>query len=109
MKKWKAKGHRGSWFAELDGESLPCVHKHWMVGLTHNDPQVKPGDPQSDQLVAAIVQARRVILTNDNPHVAERGTGFTRTGYVAEYGVDEIEFDSAGLRFRFVSRLRELA
>ena len=29
METKKAKGSRGSWFAVVDGETLPCVHEYW--------------------------------------------------------------------------------
>lgn len=108
MAKSKATGHHGSWFALVDGEKLPCVHKHWWAGQRYNDSQVRPGSPKSDELVAAILEKKRVVLTSDDPYAADRGTGFIRTGYIAEYAVDDVEFDSAGLRFRFVARLKDL-
>jgi hypothetical protein len=41
MRRAKAKGHRGSWFAEVDGELLPCVHQHWRRGFYYDDPYVE--------------------------------------------------------------------
>ena len=109
MTKSKATGKRGSWFADVDGQSLPCVHKHWWKGGRYDDPQIMPGSPKDEELVAAIQQHGRVVLTNDSPYDAGEGkTGFTRTGYIAVYSVDDITFDQKGLRFRFVSRLKEL-
>lgn len=109
MAKTKAKGRRGSWFADVEGESLPCVHKFWWKADRYNDPNVKPGSAKDEELVAAIKAAGRVVLTNDTPYEADGKTGFTRTGYIAVYSVDDVIFDHDGLRFRFVARLQELA
>lgn len=109
MTKKKATGKRGSWFADVDGESLPCVHKHWWKGGRYDDPQVKPGSPKDEELVTAIEQLGRVVLTDDTPYDAGEGkTGFTRVGYIAVYSVADIVFDESGLRFRFLSRLQDL-
>lgn len=44
----RAKGQRGSWFATVEGKVLPCVHKHWVKGLSHHDPFARhEGENQS--------------------------------------------------------------
>jgi hypothetical protein len=111
MDKRRAIGFRGSWFAEVDGEILPCVHQHWWAaGGRYDDPGLQPGAPKSDELAIAILAKKRVILTTDVASVDDEGNvvGFQRTGYVAVYSVAGIEFDKAGLRFKFVKRLFEL-
>ena len=111
VEKKKAIGFRGSWFADVDGESLPCVHKHWWAsGGRYDDPGLQPGMPKGDELAAAIAAKKRVILTNDMASFDDDGKviGFDRTGYIAIYSVDGIEYDEAGLRFKFVKRLDDL-
>jgi len=111
VEKKKAIGFRGSWFADVDGETLPCVHKHWWApGGRYDDPGLQPGMPKGDELVASIAAEKRVILTSDEASLDDDGkvVGFRRTGYIAVYSVDGIEFDAAGLRFKFLKRLCEL-
>lgn len=110
MQKAKAAGARGSWFAEVDGERLPCVHKYWWKNGRYDDTGLRAG-PKADELVDAIRSRKRVILTDDIPEHDSQGrlTGFTRNGYIAVYSVDEVDFDDSGLRFRFIKRLLDLA
>jgi len=86
----KVVGKRGSWFARAGKEDLPCVHKEWFKsGNPHNyyyDEGAKPGEKKWDELIDAIKQKKRVILTNDR---WENGN-FERTGYIAIYDVDSI-------------------
>ena len=105
----RAVGSRGSWFAKVGGERLPCDHKYWWPsGDQYNDTGLKP-NAQADELVAAIRSLKKVILTSDTPVRATDGTlAFERTGYIAIYAVEDIEYDGSGLRLRFVSRLEGL-
>lgn len=107
----KAVGSRGSWFASVDGEQLPCVHRHWMKGMYHADPGYVEGESQWPALVSAIRAKKRVILTNDEAFpVSENkhGMGFTRTGYIAVFAVENIEADEGSLRFKLVERICDL-
>lgn len=115
----KAKGSIGSWFATVEGESLPCVHKHWTKGIwpLHHDPFQRHGaDTQAkiDELVDAILRLKRVILTDDVPKFGKNDevVGFDRKrkgGYIAIYAVEDVTYSqSDGLRFRLTDRIREL-
>jgi hypothetical protein len=106
----KAVGERGSWFARVDGERLPCVHEQWWkkeVGQLYHDQLVRPGERQCEEFVAAIRAQRRVVLTRSkHRHGADQAA--ERDGYIAVFEVDDIEFDDDGLRFRFTKRIDEL-
>ncbi|WP_196814786.1 hypothetical protein [Mesorhizobium sp. L103C131B0] len=110
----KAKGHRGSWFATVDGEDLPCVHKHWVKGLLHHDRFQRHGygnSPQILELAQAVQSGKRVILTDDKPLFDGSGNliGFERKGYIAIYEVDDVTYiPEEGLKFRLVKRIRNL-
>ena len=106
----KAIGSRGSWFALVDDERLPCIHKYWWTKGRYNDTGLR-SCLQADELVDAIREKQRVILTTGNPVRDENGQiiRFERTGYVAIFSVDSIEFDECGLRFKFLKRLDDLA
>ena len=103
--KLKATGTRGSWFAKVNSESLPCAHQHWREGLRYCDPNLKPGKPYWDRFVRAIADGGRVILTKGD-HLG--GTKFRRTGCIAIWSVKTVEFSDAGLTFDLVDRLDEL-
>ena len=66
MAEKKASGVRGDWFAKVDGERLPCVHKFWWEKGTYNDTKLK-SSPKADELFEAIKELKRVILTDDTP------------------------------------------
>lgn len=104
----KATGSRGSWFATVDGELLPCVHEYWWVkgdtSRRYNDYLLKPSQHNND-FVARIKDKRQVILTSDKPNSADNPVPFVRTGYIAIWTIEDVEFDENGLRFRFVDKV----
>lgn len=114
MKK-KATGQRGSWFAQVDGELLPCVHKHWQKGLAHHDPferhEGQAKEAKIQELVDAVRHQSRVIMTEDKPtyDAQRRVVAFQRTSYVAVYRVEDVTYTpDDGLRFRLAERLIDL-
>lgn len=108
--KRKAIGQRGSWFAEVDEESLPCVHDFWVKrtpeGLFYIDPNYEQDIPKWRQFIDAIQEKKRVILTNDT--VIDGGLGSERKGYIAVFGIEDIVIEGQTLKFRFVERLIDL-
>lgn len=117
MKLSKAFGQRGSWFATVDGDRLPCVHQYWVKGLLHHDRfrrhDGRDGEGEKiRELVDAIQAGKRVVLTSDEPQLDAAGEvrGFKRTGYIAVYRVEDVTYSaSEGLRFRLAERLKDLA
>ena len=105
----KAIGKRASWFAEVESEELPCVHKHWWVPdrtkREYFDPGLLPS-PFNDDFADRIRKANKVILTSDDRN--ERTGTFTRTGYIAVWTVADVEFSDAGLKFKFVDKICDL-
>src|SRR5487761_1994164 len=102
MMKLKATGARGSWFAIVDGEQLPCVHNYWWVKpASYHDKDLKLDDPKAGPFFDEISSKKRVILTTGNPSFDPSGivSGFERTGYVAVYAIDNVVFDKLGLKF----------
>lgn len=110
----KATGQRGSWFAKVEGELLPCVHKHWLKGMEHHDPFRRHEGQDTakiDELVAAIRERGKVILTDDEPTFDTTGEviGFKRTRYIGVFQVSDVRYDEQdGLRFRLSKRLFDL-
>lgn len=101
----KAVGERGSWFAEVNGERLPCFHRYWVKGAYHHS-RGGDGSPQHRALVAAIRADPRIVLTSDR--VGGDGSSFERTGYIAVFRIANIEADDHEIRFDLIERLAEL-
>jgi len=102
----RARGERGSWFANVDGERLPCVHKYWVTGLHHCAKRASMNDPKHVELVEAVRSTGKVILTKDK--VTGDGEAFERDGYIAVYRVDNLEWENDELEFDLVQKLAML-
>ena len=104
--KIKATGERGSWFATINGERLPCVHQYWIKGIHHRALRVSQHSARDMELVRAVRAGKRVIVTTDN--VVDDGIGFERTGYVALFRVDNVDHKGGELTFDLVERICDL-
>lgn len=102
----KAVGSRGSWFATIDGEAFPCVHAYWYKRGRYDDPHYVAGARQWEELVTALRDKRRAILTQDE--AIGEGIGFNRTAYVGLFEIDDIQIDGTHLTFRMVRRIESL-
>lgn len=98
----RAVGHQGSWFATVDGESLPCVHERFLKKLEYHDPA--EGVPLPMDYVRAIEQGT-VILTKSNR--VENG-GFVRSGYIAIFRIEDFHFGAGQVQFRLAKRVAHL-
>jgi hypothetical protein len=109
-KKLKAIGQRGSWFATIDGESIPCVHDTWVVrGLGERrylDPKCDPEGAKWIPFLAALRDGKRAILTKDGP--PNENMVRDRVGYIALFSIEDIKAEIGELSFRFTNRLAEL-
>jgi len=111
LPKRKAIGQRGSWFAEVNEESLPCVHDYWVQrtpdGLFYNDPNCDALTSKWKEFIDALKTKQRAILTHDK--AINDGLGFERQGYIAVFGIEGVVVEGRTLRFRFTERLINLA
>lgn len=99
------KGHPGSWFAEWEGEKLPCVHQHWTKGSWPK--YVDPGlddRPEWRGFIAALEAQKRAILTTSHEH-DESGVR-RRKSYVGVFAIDNVSVDGNRLMFDFIKELR---
>jgi hypothetical protein len=103
--KLTATGTRGSWFADVAGARLACVHRHWLKGRRYSDPHAEPGRPPWDEFIRAIAAGGKVVLTNDD-HLG--GGSFRRTGYIAVWSVANVHVSNSTLTFEMVDRLADL-
>ncbi len=112
MYKTKAKGRRGSWFATVDGESIPCVHKHyWRHPNQYYDDGKWLGGKHQDEFIQALKDVGKVVLTDDQvEHCGgDRGVKFHRSGYIAVYEISNVHFADGVLTFIFDKRVADLA
>lgn len=100
---------RGSWFASVNGEEIPCVHDFWTrrtpSRMEYADPRVNELQPQWAEFISALKTMKKVILTRDT--TTDNGRTFKRRGYIAVMSIDDVEVSNGALRFRFVDRLHE--
>jgi hypothetical protein len=101
---FKAKGMRGSWYAEVDGVLYPCVHKHWWIhkhGIYH-DPYI-PRNTERPEYRAKYLEIlhamKRVVLADSGKPPA-----FVRKSYIGLFEIDDID-TSNGLTFRITKRV----
>ena len=102
----RAIGERGSWFATVNGERLPCVHQYWIKGTRHCAPRVSRNSKKDVELVAAIQRYKKVVVTKDN--VVDDGIEFERVGYVAVFAVNNIDWRGGDLSFDLTERIFDL-
>lgn len=76
MSKPKAIGSRGSWFAEVLGELLPCVSDRHLSRRHYVDAGSDPSKSKWDRYIEAIKRSKRVVLTHSKsrPDVGSRET-----------------------------------
>ena len=103
----KPKGTRGSWFADWNGESLPCVHDHWTKGIWPHycDPHVSD-DKRWVPFIEAIRNSKTVILKNDKLDADGLPSG-NRNSYIALFRVENVALRGSELHFDFVERLSD--
>lgn len=108
--KYKAKGQRGSWYATVEGDVLPCAHSLWVKGAKlYCDPYIKRGIAEHDEFIAAIVTAGKVILTkSDLVPGPEIPPTINRDGYIGIFAVGPLTVDDGGLKFELTERLADL-
>ena len=84
----KATGARGSWFAHVDGDRFPRVHKHWWNGRDlYQDPNACSGEPKWDEFIDALVTSCRAILTDDESWA---GGAFKRKAYIGLFEIEDV-------------------
>ncbi len=99
------RGHAGSWFAEWEGEKLPCVHARWVEGRWPNylDPKCD-GRPKWDKFIAALKNGRKAILTTSHP--PDRNGIMRRKSYVGVWEVHGVDVSDGELRFTFGKQVK---
>ena len=97
-----AKGNRGSWFAEVDGERLPCIHEYWLKNGRYNDPGCMPSSGRWPKFIKGVRDGRAILtrsrVTNDSSN--KSGKRVARTGYIGVVRIADVEADNKSLRFR---------
>ncbi len=105
MVKLKAIGERGSWYATVNGERLPCVHQANMKPDGWYRAK-RVSDAPHEQLLETITAAGRVIVRKSVRSSNE--DSWQSKGYVAIFSVADSQIVDDEQRFRFVERLHNL-
>lgn len=109
MPRFQAVGERGSWFAEVNGERVPCVHEHWVTrnknGMYYDDPGYSETGPKWPEFIRELKTLNRAVLTKDT---FVPGGAFERQGYIALFDINNVRIENDHLRFNFVARIAEL-
>jgi len=113
LPRYKATGQRGQWSARVEGVTYPCVHNFWVnypvnrhEPMMYDDPGCNPDRPKWRKFIALLQTTQRAVLSQDK--VTGKGVAFQRTGYLALYEIENLEFGLGFLRFRFSSTIAEL-
>jgi hypothetical protein len=101
----KAAGTRGSWFAKVGEESLPCIHKHWLMGMSYHEPNCEIAESKWSEYVEALRHGKAILTTDD---VVGEGPIFQRSGYVAVFRIANVVLNGRNLTFDLVERLEGL-
>jgi hypothetical protein len=100
----KAQGIRGSWYAKVNGEELPCIHDKNMKNGSYIAPRAD--DERHQKLLADIQRTGRVVMRKSERNSDDRS--WTSKGYVAVWSVADAKIEGGELTFRFVDRLIDL-
>ncbi|MGC1696366.1 MAG: hypothetical protein WA743_13990 [Pseudolabrys sp.] len=105
MQTLKARGQRGSWFARIGDEDIPCAWLQWRTGNHYFDPAVKPTEGKWPKYIEALKQGLKVALTDKRED--EEGD-WHRDGYIGLFEIANVVVSDHGLEFDFVQRLAHL-
>jgi hypothetical protein len=110
----KVTGKRGSWFAKVRGEDLPCVHEDWCYpnpqkgkGFYYLDKGFVLGEKKWDEFIEALKIKKRAILRK-NKKRSHDTEPFELEKYVAVFKIDNVLGDENGLRFDFNERIEDV-
>ena len=94
------KGHPGSWFAEWEGESIPCIHQHAITSGRYIDMGVDD-HPAWPRFIEQLSAQRRAILTTSH---LPGGDGIRRRkSYVGIWEIGEVSVEDGTMSFEMGS------
>ena len=100
----KAKGLRGTWYADVNGERLPCIHDKNMRAGIYRAPNAD--DERHQQLLSDIIASGKVIMRKSEREGEDQS--WTSKGYIAVWSVADAKIENGELTFKFVDRLIDL-
>jgi hypothetical protein len=104
LPKARARGYRGSWYADVNGERLPCVHQKNKDGAVYDAACLD--DKRHRKLLHDIQAAGRVVL-----RLSERESEnhpWEAKGYDGVWAVEDVKLENGRFTLRFSQRLIEL-
>jgi hypothetical protein len=101
----KARGQRGSWFARIGDEDVPCAWLQWRTGNHYCDPVVRPSEGKWPKYIESIRGGLKVALADKR----EDDDGqWHRAGYIGLFEVSNVTVGETTLEFDFVRRIANL-
>lgn len=101
-------GHQGSWYAEWEGEKVPCIHRHptLLTGM-HYEAPIWDAPERHLRYLDDIRRLGKVVLTKSE--LLETGH-YARQGYIALFRVENVELDAEGsIHLDLVERLHDFS
>jgi hypothetical protein len=100
MKELKARGHRGSWFARVGDDDIPCAWHEWLRGMHYSDPHFV-NEGKWVKYLEALQRDRKIVLTRKR----EKDGKWLRDGYIGVFKITNITVSDRGLEFELTERL----
>ena len=89
-------GRAGSWFANWEGEQIPCIHKHALKGSTYIDDGVNE-HPAWPSFIGALREQRRAILTTS--HLPDESGIRRRKSYIGIWEIADVQVSNGVMKF----------
>jgi hypothetical protein len=102
---FKARGQRGSWFARIGDEDIPCAWLQWRTGNHYCDPVVEPNKGKWPKYIEAIKIGSKVALADKRE---DENGDWHRDGYIGLFEIANVTVSDRGLEFDFVARIANL-
>ena len=101
----RIRGERGSWYADVEGERLPCVHdKNMKPGGWYRAPA--DADPSHLALLEAIRSCGRVVVRKSE-RISD-DAAWESKGYIGVFDVADAIIEDGEFQFRFLRRTHDV-
>jgi hypothetical protein len=105
MQTLKARGQRGSWFARIGDDDVPCAWLQWRTGNHYLDPLVKADEGRWPKYIEALKRDLNVALTDKREG---KDGNWLRDGYIGLFEIANVNVSERGLEFYFIRRIANL-
>ena len=103
MQTLKARGHRGSWFARIGDEDIPCIWRDWLTSGHYRDPGAKADDGKWVKYIEALEHGQKAVLTTKQEKT--KSGKWLRSSYLSVWKIANVALTERGLKFDLVEKL----